>query len=238
MIDKGILKALREKSGLSRSRVYSLIKEKQKSLGFAVTRDQAAILVAGERGVDISRLVAPEVLQSIGKFVVTPAPPLPGTPLGETAPVSTAANVQSKQMVSRAIESVLSKARRLQIPNIDQNWVDAVAILNFTETAASKFLSEHGYTEKDIKRMYWDEKIDRVKDKLFEEAKQIGSRPRTSVLSVIKSYREQRNEVDHQAHFPGAQIQRYEIDLLIKTLDAFAKQVFDEHNKRCPLKTA
>ena len=232
------MKALRKKSGLKNSRVYALIKEKQKSLGFAVTRDQAAFLVAGERGVDISRLVSPEELQSIRQFVVTPTPPSLGTPSGETEVISPVGSEQSRQIMSRAIENVLSKARKLQIENIDQNWVDAVVILNFTETAASKFLSEHGYPEKDIKRMYWDDKINRVKAKLFEEAKQVGSKPRTSVLSVIKSYREQRNEIDHQAHFPGAQIQKYEIDLLMKTLDAFAKQVFDEHKKVCPLKTA
>ncbi len=72
MIDKEIMRALREKSGLSKSRVYALIKEKQKSLGFAVTRDQAATLVAGERGVDISRLVPPDTLQSISQFVGVP----------------------------------------------------------------------------------------------------------------------------------------------------------------------
>jgi hypothetical protein len=229
------MKALLAKTGLSKSRIYAIIKAKQRALRFTVTLEQAAILVSGEMGVDISKIASPEELQSVTRFVTASSFPVPETVRHDSANVPSTEKSQTVTIGSKAIERVLSKARKLQIENIDQNWVDALVVLNFMETAASKFLTEHGYSESGLKQMYWDEKINRVKDKLYEEAKRRESKPRTSVLTVIKNYREQRNEIDHQAHFPGAQIQKYEVDLLLKTLDAFTKQVFEEHRKDCPL---
>lgn len=65
MINKNLMKALRSKTGLSVPRVYSLIQEKQKQMNYIVTTEQAAALVAGEYGVNISRILPPEELAQI-----------------------------------------------------------------------------------------------------------------------------------------------------------------------------
>ncbi len=136
---------------------------------------------------------------------------------------------------SRAIEAVLSMGAKYDVANIDQNWTDALVILNFIETLLTKFLMDHGYSEAQIEKLHWDEKTNKVQDKLFEEATKKGTRPRKIVLSNLASYRINRNTIDHEAHIPDGSIKSHEVGLLLKLLQALAREIFDEHKSYCSL---
>lgn len=133
---------------------------------------------------------------------------------------------------SRYIQGVIDTGKKYQIENIDQNWVDALVMLNFIETTCTKFLMDHGYSEEDATKIKWDEKLDRIRDKLYEEA---GKKPRTAILGVLKSYREQRNTLDHQAHVSTATVEKEELNLLLSTVKVFVKEIFERHKEYCSL---
>jgi hypothetical protein len=137
--------------------------------------------------------------------------------------------------LSKTGESVVNIAKRYEIANIDQNWIDALIVLNFIETSLTKFLMDHGYTEAQIEKMHWDDKAVKVRDKLFEEANKKGTRPRQIILSNLSSYRTNRNTLDHEAHLPEANIRPHEVALLLKLLQSLNKEIFDEHKSYCLL---
>jgi hypothetical protein len=136
---------------------------------------------------------------------------------------------------SRYIQNVIDIGKKYEIENIDQNWVDALVMLNFIETTCTKFLMDHGYSEEDATKIKWDEKLDRIRDKLYEEAGKKGKKPRTSILGVLKSYREQRNTLDHQAHVLTATVEKEELNLLLSTVKVFVKEIFERHKEYCSL---
>lgn len=137
--------------------------------------------------------------------------------------------------LSKTGETVVNIGKKYGIANIDQNWVDALIVLNFIETSLTKFLMDHGYTEPQIQKMHWDDKAVKVRDKLFEEAKKKGTRPRQIILSNLSSYRANRNTVDHEAHLPDASIKPHEVALLLRLLQSLNKEIFDEHESYCSL---
>ncbi|MGA2875745.1 MAG: hypothetical protein ABSE82_09445 [Nitrososphaerales archaeon] len=173
-------------------------------------------------------------LRSIGKRSNSKTVSNESTPNPEN---STHNDTHTMRTSSRAIETVLGFGDRYSIENIDQNWVDALVILNFIETATTKFLMSHGYSEDTIKngQMHWDEKLTKLQAKLYEEAISKDTRPRTSVLTVIKNYREQRNDLDHEAHVATAQITKHDVNMLLATLTVFINEIFLEHKKYCTL---
>lgn len=134
---------------------------------------------------------------------------------------------------SQAINKVIEIGKKHGIENIDQNWIDALAILNFIETSATKFLMEHGYTDDQVKALKWEQKINGVEAKLFEEAKGKGVTLRTTVLTFFKNYRVLRNDIDHHAHLISAKITKPEVNGLLRDLSKFVQIVFDEHKKYC-----
>jgi hypothetical protein len=136
---------------------------------------------------------------------------------------------------SKNIEAVLNLGSKYGIANINQDWTDALVILNFVETLLTKFLMDHGYTEPQIEKLHWDEKATKVQDKFFEEAKKKNTRPRKIVLSNLASYRTNRNTLDHEAHIPDASIRSHEVGLLLKLVQALAREIFDEHREYCSL---
>lgn len=136
---------------------------------------------------------------------------------------------------SRYVQNVIDIGKKYEIENIDQNWVDALVMLNFVETTCTKFLMDHGYSEDDATSIRWDAKLDRVKDKLHEEAGRKGKKPRTAILGVLKSYREQRNTLDHQAHVLTATVEKEELKLLLNTVRLFVKEIFEKHKEYCSL---
>lgn len=134
---------------------------------------------------------------------------------------------------SPIIKKIIAIGEKYGIENIDGNWIDALSTLNFIETIATKFLMEHDYLEEDVKNMKWEEKLTKLQNKLFEEAKMKNFTIRTSVGTFFKNYREVRNDQDHIAHLPKSHITKDEIGLLQKNLDIFVKTVFVEHKKYC-----
>jgi hypothetical protein len=69
------MKSLKEASDLSLSTLYEQIRRKKRDLGFKVTREQAAALVASEFGIDISKFLKPEELSELRRLP-TQAPPI------------------------------------------------------------------------------------------------------------------------------------------------------------------
>lgn len=140
---------------------------------------------------------------------------------------------QNQDYQSAVIKKIITIGKRYGIENIDSNWIDALAILNFIETITTKFLMDHGYTESEVKNMKWEEKLTKLQNKLYEEAKLKQFTVRTSAATFFKSYREVRNDQDHMAHLPQSHVTKDDIGLLQKNLDLFVKAVFVEHKEYC-----
>ncbi len=136
---------------------------------------------------------------------------------------------------SAMVQKVIGLGEAFDIANISQEWVDALVVLNFAETAATKFLMDHGFAEDKVKEMHWNDKLNRVKDKLFEEAAAMGQRPRDFVVSNLESYRNLRNEIDHEAHLPSARIRKPEVDHIYRAVKLMVGHIFQEHKKVCPI---
>jgi len=64
MIDRKIRQALKEKFSSERT-MYNQIKKKQKEHNYTLTKDQAACLLAAEKGIDISKILPPEELAAL-----------------------------------------------------------------------------------------------------------------------------------------------------------------------------
>lgn len=241
MIDKKLFAAFKGKTGLGKSAAYEIIKQKQQALSYTVTLEEAAMLVAGEAGVDLSKFIPKEELillrQTTSNRNVGFSVPIQGA--GHVGAQLKSGSIEASrprdQPMPRVPMAVIAAARRVGIANINETWVDAVVILNFMETAATKFLMDHGFTEEDVRQLYWDDKLTQVQNLLFKEAALQGKRPRTGVLAVMKAYREQRNGIDHEAHLPGAAVHPDEVDVLVKTMRSFLRQIFFEHSKQCPV---
>ncbi len=134
---------------------------------------------------------------------------------------------------SPVLRKIIAIGEKYGIQNIDSDWIDALAILNFIETITTKFLMDHDYTEQEVKNMKWEEKLTKLQNKLYEEAKIKQFTIRTSAATFFKSYREVRNDQDHIAHLPQSHVTKDDIGLLQKNLDLFVKAVFVEHKEYC-----
>ncbi len=73
VIDRTLMTELKRQTGKSLPAIYKMIKRKQAQHGNLITRDEAAIVLAGELGIDVSRIVASEELQKV-RTVITEAP--------------------------------------------------------------------------------------------------------------------------------------------------------------------
>ncbi len=147
--------------------------------------------------------------------------------------ISNENNSSQNNKMSKTIEKIIVLGERYGIENIDQNWIDSLVILNFIETITTKFLMEHDYTEEKVKDMKWEEKLTKLQNKLYEEAKAKQVTIRTSVGTFLKNYRQVRNDQDHIAHLPTSHVTKPELSLLQKNLDIFIQTVFVEHKKYC-----
>lgn len=68
MIDKSLMKSLKEAANLSLSALYKRIQRKKQDLGFTVTIEQAAALLASEYGIDISKFLKPQELSDLRRL--------------------------------------------------------------------------------------------------------------------------------------------------------------------------
>lgn len=81
MINRRVLAALKSKTRLKGTGIYSLIQAKRRQLNFAVSKEEAALLLAGERDIDISKLATEKEIASIRPFAARPAlAPNPASP--------------------------------------------------------------------------------------------------------------------------------------------------------------
>lgn len=236
---KKIREALLKKMG--QSTIYKKIEAVEKIAGSSISREVAADIVASQEKIDIYSILKnegrtkelDEVKDTLSKFdfgngEIKRKPKPQSTQTPSNGNDSTQTNQQSK-----TIEKIIIVGEKYGIENIDQNWIDSLAILNFIETASTKFLMDHDYTEDDVKSMKWEEKLTKLQNKIGEEASSNGVTVRSSIGTIFKNYRQVRNDQDHVAHLPTSHITKDELVLLQKHLDIFIKTVFVEHKKYC-----
>lgn len=101
-INQQLLERLQNKLGLGRSRIYALIDEKVRTAH--LPRPLAAIAVAAEHGVNISKFASPEDLSAIRQSAINSAP----------APVVLQANATSARASSRRTEKIKRAATNLK----------------------------------------------------------------------------------------------------------------------------
>lgn len=234
-----IRKALLKKMG--QSTIYKKIEAVEKIAGNSISREVAVDIVASQEKINIYPILKnegrtkelDEVKDTLSKFdfrnsavKIKPKPRSSQTLLNGDD--STQNNKQSK-----TIEKIITVGKKHGIENIDQNWIDSIVILNFIETASTKFLMDHDYSEDDVKAMKWEEKFTQLQNKIGEEARAKGKTVRNSICTIFKNYRQVRNDQDHAAHLPTSLVKKDELDLLQKNLDIFVKTVFVEHKKHC-----
>lgn len=74
MIDKQIMQSLKEKTNLSLSAIYGRIQRKKEKMGYTITRENAAALLASESGIDISKYLNKDELSELRRLQGQPLP--------------------------------------------------------------------------------------------------------------------------------------------------------------------
>jgi hypothetical protein len=227
---------------IGQRKMYSRMDKVREITSHSITSDTALHVVASQEKIPVAKILKKEqkteelrdFQDAVKNFNfnngqqknVRHSSPMEITPLSQTTP-------QNNGYQSAVIKKIVMVGQKYGIENIDDDWIDALAILNFIETATTKFLMEHDYTEEEVKNMKWEEKLTKLQNKMYEEARIKGVTLRTSVGSFFKSYRDVRNDQDHVAHLPTSHVTKGEIGLLQKNLDMFIAAVFVEHKKYC-----
>lgn len=223
--------------------MYSRMDTVKKIASYSITTDTALHIVASQEKIPVAKILKKEQKdQELREFqdaiksfnFNNKSENRSRQQTSQIAAASTQSDTQQKNdYQSPTIKKIVAIGQKYGIENIDANWIDALAILNFIETATTKFLMDHDYFEEDVKQMKWEEKLTKLQNKLYEEAKIKNFPIRTSVGTFFKNYREVRNDQDHIAHLPTSHIPKEELILLQKNLDLFIKTVFMEHKKYC-----
>ena len=235
MINKKILKELKKVTGLKHiSNVYKLI-NKTKRDHFIVDKETAAYFLAFKNGIRIERYLNSEELKKVQNISQN------GTAVIKNLKIqrqSAQSNLNRNKPIhynkmSKTIAKIITTGKKFGIENIDQNWIDALIILNFIETLTTKFLIEHNYSEDQVKNMKWNDKLTKLQNKIYEEAQANQIPIRHSLTASFKNYRQVRNDQDHIAHLPTSHITKDDLGLLQKYLDMFIKTVLIEHKKFC-----
>jgi len=79
MISPKLFEILKERTEHGQAAVYKLIAQRRKTLRFAVSKEEAALVVAAEAGIDISKYASRSEIAPIRRFL-TPAPPAESRP--------------------------------------------------------------------------------------------------------------------------------------------------------------
>ena len=141
--------------------------------------------------------------------------------------------INSTSNTNTTTNKMIEIGKKYGIDNIDQNWIDSLIILNFMETACTKFLMDHDIDENTVKQFKWEKKFSELRAILFTEAKTANHTIRDASVDFFKSFNTTRNAQDHVAHLPSSKIHKPDLDLLKKNMTIFIKTVFDEHKKYC-----
>ena len=227
---------------IAQSTIYTRIGAVREIAGKSISREVAICVVASLERIDVHSILQKEnrdkelkdFQNAMSKFDFGNGKVkkiLKSQTALQTTPNANNSTQNSKQ--SKTIEKIISICKKHGIENIDQNWIDSIAILNFIETASTKFLMDHDFTEDKVKSMKWEEKLAKLQSKMHEEARIKGTSVRNSVSAFFQSYRQVRNDQDHIAHLPTSRVTKGELGLLQKNLDIFIEAVFVEHKKYC-----
>jgi hypothetical protein len=237
-VSKTIRDALLRK--ISRRSLYYRMNEVIRVASHSITSDIAMYVVASQFNIPVARILKKEnrngELKEFQEVVKNfdfskgqnkpPQVPRQSVPAQHPVP-------QNTGYQTPVLRKIIEIGEKYGIQNIDGNWIDALAMLNFIETITTKFLMDHDYAEQNVKNMRWEDKLTKLQNKLYEEAKIRQFPIRTSVATFFKNYREVRNDQDHIAHLPQSRVTKEDISLLKKNLDLFVKAVFVEHKEYC-----
>lgn len=221
--------------------MYSRMDAVKKIASNSITTDTALHVVASQEKIPVPKILKKEqkdeelreFQDAIKSFNFNNKPQNNTSQLSSQVTPTQPSTTEKIDYQSPTIKKIVGIGQKYGIENIDENWIDALAILNFIETATTKFLMDHDYIESDVKQMKWEEKLTKLQNKLHEEAKAKNFTIITSVGTFFKNYREVRNDQDHMAHLPTSHIPKEDLSLLQKNLDLFIKTVFVEHKKYC-----
>ena len=223
---------------MTSSAIYTKMNRVKKIAGNSISNEVALDIVASQKGIDVYSILKKEGrIDEFNEFKEA----LPKFDFGDNQvkripkpeiPAQGNNNDQNNRQ-SKIIEKILTTGQKYGINNINQNWIDTISILNFIETASTKFLMDHDCTEDKVKLMKWDVKLAKLEHKMSEEALSKGIKIRTSIGTFFKNYRQVRNDQVHNAHLHTSHITKDELNLLAKNLDIFIKTVFVEHEKYC-----
>lgn len=236
MINRKIMAELKKVTGIKYTpNVYKLI-DKTKREHFIVDRETATYFLAFKKGIRIDKYLKPEELQKVQSVGQNSSIQSDRSKIQKQLPLeSTNGKITPPQNnnASKTLDKIIEVGKKYGIENIDQDWIDSLVILNFIETATTKFLMDHDYIEEEVKQMKWEEKLTKLQSKLYEEAKMKNFTIRTSVGTFFKNYREVRNDQDHIAHLPTSHVTKEELGLLQKNLAIFIRTVFVDHKEYC-----
>lgn len=220
--------------------MYSRMDKVRQIASHSITKDTALYVVASQENIPVAKILKKEkrddqlrdFQDAVKNFIFNKKQnnlrQVSREPMQEPQTSS-----QTYDYQSPIIRKIIAIGQKYGIENIDSDWIDTLATLNFIETITTKFLMEHNYTEEEVKSMKWEEKLTKLQNKLYEEAKVKNFTLRTSAATFFKNYREVRNDQDHIAHLPESHVTKDDIGLLQKNLDLFIKTVFVEHKEYC-----
>jgi len=238
-ISKLVLEALRKK-GIPFQTAHSRKLVIRKKVNNAISSEVALDIVAANEGIDVHKLLTKDKrTQELADFKLAHSIPSLSNGKNKSRNQSKENDSDKKEKkgtaktvaYSTTIDQVIGIGKKLGIENINQNWIDALVILNFIETASTKFLMDHGFSEERVKSMKWDQKLTQVESQLQIEASAKNYTIRTSSVAFFKNYRTVRNEQDHHAHLPSAKTTKEDVRLLRNNLQLFINVVFVEPSK-------
>jgi hypothetical protein len=160
---------------IGQRKMYSRMDKVREITSHSITSDTALHVVASQEKIHVAKILKKEqkteelrdFQDAVKNFNfnngqqknVRHSSPMEITPLSQTTP-------QNNGYQSAVIKKIVMVGQKYGIENIDDDWIDALAILNFIETATTKFLMEHDYTEEEVKNMKWEEKLTKLQNKM------------------------------------------------------------------------
>lgn len=166
MIDKYLMKSLKEATNLSLPALYKQIQRKKQDLGFTVTIEQAAALIASECGIDISKFLEREELSELRSL--------------QTQTPQVVKKVVSKKVITQPKIMQVASGLQVQDPFLSNKILreaiemkEVYPIIYIFENSVRNVISL--VLDKKYGENWWDTKVrpkmqDRVKGRIDKEA--------------------------------------------------------------------
>lgn len=130
MIDKEIMELLQTKTKRTPQRIYQMIEAKRKEHGFAISKETAAYVVAGENGIDISDYLDEDELRKVREIIDSSVPtatrprsPIKPTPDQITVSFEKGLKVQDPYLPKRLLEDAKRMANVYPVVYVFENSV-------------------------------------------------------------------------------------------------------------------